>query len=659
MMNPAGETSVDARRRHLTAVIAEGNDAHALSAFLRDADWRVREEAVRGIRSFRAKEALTAILIEALSDTQDIAYRNAAAMGLAVIGSHGVVPMQEAAKYMDADARKLVAEACANIPTGAAVTLLIDLSHDADPNVRAAAFEALGFARTAGPGAVKRASEVLTRGALENDLPLRMAALSALATLGEPLHPAALEALATDDISLAHAARAASGTHDPEALARLARFACRRDEVGDAALCALATSLEVSRGGVFLAVSRAGDALRGALELAASSENEHVRSAALDLLPAVFRPEHVSLYLKELSDGVAFDAAARGLAALAPMLGEHLLTSAEYSEMEALPVAARILAPLLDEPSALAVSRRMLLGPPPQLAEGWLDVLLRLQALAEDVSWQRVYEATLGPSAGAAMELLARRATAAPRWARDELVRLGGGHRDRASVALLCGIARAEPLSSDETRSVEVGVGAEDPLVREVSLMAAAQGVTVDVRTMIAALADETPQVVVAAVEAAARSGCIDEIDDLARRTTDARVLVASVKALSSVANARAVELVELRMREGDERLAAAALSCVPATCPAVIELCERATGHAPRDGQLSLAILRLLEASHDPRALAVRTRLLEHPRFDVRALAASSLSGYDAREVLTSRLEREEDATVAEAIRKSLRESP
>ena len=651
----ATSTSVEARRRAIAELIAQGSDPTALVETLRDPDWRVREEAIVRIRTFRAKETLVPALIAALSDTSDIAFRNAAAAGLVMVGSACLTLLQHATSAMDADARKLVAEICAQIPTASAVSILLRFAMDRDENVRIAAFEGLAQARYAGPDLALEASALLLREAKVAGLPLRLAALETLHALGTPISDAELRAWVDDPLVGPHAARAASGSTDADVLDRLASLASRDDEVGFAAIRALASSLAADRGAVFFAVTRHGAALCRALEAAIATADATTGAAALDLLPALFRPEHLALYLEQLGAEASADAASRGLIALAPMVGGYLLSRVEYMDSPNLPTAARLVAPLLDETSALALSRRLLSSPPQFLEDLWLELMLALPAWDCHVSWERAFDATNHEmSARHACELLATRASREPSWAREELARVSLGEvRPRLRSALLLGVARSEPLSPSEARDVEVGIGSEDALVREWSLLAAAHGAAVDRRTVIAALADEANQVALAAVIAAARTGCVVEIEELALATSDARVLIAAVSALSSVAPEHALDVALRRLATSDERLAAAALSRVPATSPRLLEACEVAMrrGETP----VVLAALRLLVAADDPRASLVVAQLLQHERWEVRALAAAGLPVAKFRDALLARLEREDNTQVADAIRQNL----
>lgn len=651
-MKGQNEASVEARRQEVAATIARGTDPSGLAMALRDSDWRVREEAILGIRRFRAKSELVPELISALSDATDIAFRNAAAAGLALVGATCVGLLEAAIPSMDADARKLACEVCAQIPSAEAVTILLRLAEDVDENVQIASVEALGQAAFAGPEASALASALLLRLAPRASVPLRLAVLQSLAALGVAIGVSELEVLCSDALLAPYAVRAASGATDTGVIELLAKLVCREGSVAVEAICALAASLAVSRGAVFLACARGGAELRRVLWTAATSDNDRLRSAATDLLPAVFHPAHVPIYLSHLGHDATADAAARALAMLAPMVGGHLLTSVEYIESESLAIAARVLAPLLDEESALSVSRILLVAPPEALHDVWLEVLLGLETVETEVSWENVYAATrTDSSANRGGELLARRARREPHWVRNELSRT----RDfpRARSALLLGLSRVAPLSPSEAREVEVGIGDEDAFVREWSLLAVAHGVTVDRTTVISALSDEKPHAVVAAIGAAARMGCISEIEDLAGRTTSAPVLVAALSALAIVSSDRALQLVERRLRGEDERLAAAALSCVPLASNRLVEICELALDRG--ETTVVLAALRILQDAEDARAASLRVGLLDHERWEVRALTAAGLPVARFRQALVRRLETEENSSVIEAIRRSL----
>ncbi len=179
--------------------------AARLCECLGDPGWRVRKAAVERLVTCRHDATVQEMLVAALADGDNPGRRNAAFEALVACGNGVTTRLVDEMSSEDVDVRKLVVDALAAIGDPETRAPLRRALADADPNVRAAAAEALGV--VGGVDEITHLLALATHG--EEDVLVRLSALRALsrmeasvgvASLGDTLdqsllRPAAFELL--------------------------------------------------------------------------------------------------------------------------------------------------------------------------------------------------------------------------------------------------------------------------------------------------------------------------------------------------------------------------------------------------------------------------------------------------------------------------------
>jgi HEAT repeat protein len=111
---------------------------------LGDPAWRVRKAAIDRLVACRDDALVHPGLIAALADGENPGRRNAAFEALVAMGQRAMAPLLEATGSPDVDVRKLAVDALAAIGDPGAREVLVRTLADSDANVRAAAADALG-----------------------------------------------------------------------------------------------------------------------------------------------------------------------------------------------------------------------------------------------------------------------------------------------------------------------------------------------------------------------------------------------------------------------------------------------------------------------------------------------------------------------------------
>jgi HEAT repeat protein len=133
-------------RRYAASRIPEmsgGERVRLLLEALGDSDWRVRKEATAAARALAPDPDVLQGLITALEPGDNVGLRNAAVEAVSGFGAGAVGALAAAMPSLDADGRKLAAEALSRSADGAALKVLRTLCSDPDPNVRIAAIEGI------------------------------------------------------------------------------------------------------------------------------------------------------------------------------------------------------------------------------------------------------------------------------------------------------------------------------------------------------------------------------------------------------------------------------------------------------------------------------------------------------------------------------------
>jgi HEAT repeat protein len=185
---------------------------------LGDPCWRVRKAGVERLAAWSDADAVAEALIDALADGENPGRRNAAVEALVHRGASVVPRLIGALEQADADVRKFAVDVLAGIGDSRAVHALVSRLVDPDPNVAAAAAEALGaIGGEEASGALREAASAASQRSL-----VRFSALHALDSLEVPLRAQEL-ASALDDPVLRPAGLALLGrvADDEEALAIL------------------------------------------------------------------------------------------------------------------------------------------------------------------------------------------------------------------------------------------------------------------------------------------------------------------------------------------------------------------------------------------------------------------------------------------------------
>ena len=168
----------------------------ALVERLGDSSWRVRKAAIeRLVGGSNAIDAVNA-LISALGDGENPGRRNAAVDALIHFGPIALPALLEVRTSDDVDVRKLVVDALTGIADPRSREPLEELLEDPDPNVRAAAAEALGAV-----GGDEVSPALLVKATDENeDQLVRFSAIHALAALELPIRVDQLGSVLNDSV---------------------------------------------------------------------------------------------------------------------------------------------------------------------------------------------------------------------------------------------------------------------------------------------------------------------------------------------------------------------------------------------------------------------------------------------------------------------------
>jgi len=646
--------------------------AAGLLTLLGDADWRVRKEAVAVAQGLAPEPNLLAALVGAFSPSENVGLRNATVEALGSFGADAVDAIAAALRGLDADGRKLAAEALARTGQPTALPVLRGLLRDPDQNVCVAAVEAI--ADLGIDGALEVVPALL--GCLDaSEEFTRLAALDGLRALGVNLPWERLQRLREGDVL------------EQAVLASVGRS-------GDARAAApLVSALPHARGGTLVEtlhsvvdLARSGPAPARALkleaadldldtrqrliELASSAEGRGGRGVALLALGALGVQGAAGHVLDALGDELLQGAAEEALDWLGPLAVAPLIERAGSSSPSGRAACLEIAARLADDASAEAV-RAEALAALSETASEVVRAALGALSLVGDESCLEPVARMLSHDASPALR----------RAAETSLAVLGARFSDAARA-----LARSARPASHEAHAAAVLIRVVGPPVRgsleaDVDFLAAALtsaapavrraalpalaavGGALAVEPIALALTDEEREVRLAAVRALGRLRSaegealgVPHLVALAERASDDEMHIAALLGLGETSDPRALPILRPLVRSGDPKAAVAAIEALGAFAEARrIEALIDGLSHPL--AEVVKAAVRALGESSDGRVLAHLAVSLDHEAWDVRRLAADVLGRYGdiTAAPLRARLAVEEDPLVREAIGRAL----
>jgi HEAT repeat protein len=638
---------------------------------LGDASWRVRKSAVERLVARPETGLVAEALVRALADGENPGRRNGAVEALVRCGARVVPALVEASRSPDADVRKLVVDALAGIGDPGPSDAILAGLEDEDPNVRAAAADALGAigARDAAPALLALV------GRSDEDSLVRLSALRALAALEVPLLPRDI-APAFEDPILRSAGLDLLGREDePDTRAVVAKaLASSSRSMREAAMRAVLRLLarcDDGRAGdlveeVRRAVGGAPLLLEDALERLAEADLS-TRLMLVQFLGLLGSDSVVLPILAAARDEALSEVVLATLEAFGPGAENVVCDAWESLELEERRSACSLFARLrgergaerlvgsLDSPdpelriaSARAIATRGYLDALPELVRG----LLRAAASDESDGQDE-----LSLLVDAVVDL-ARTGPAACSHATAllEAELADGGGRGRAPLArALASIARREdaPLIALLLKDPNAEVRA---LAVEAHARLEPYEALEDLRL---ALADEDAGVRVAAAAALAAAEGGAALEDLLRLADDAdpRVRAAGARGFA-LRGARPGHDLDVARSGVDRALADdafVALAALEALTELGGALAERASAVLERpEPEIVREAVRCLGRHAEAEGLEVLVSLASHPDWSVRAEAIDVLARRGVRRAIPAilrGLERERDEFVRQAI--------
>lgn len=676
IMLEAGLDSSDPEQRRLAvALLAQSRAPGTHQLIIRalgDDDWRVRKEAIAAAIEVGPLPELLDGLVGVFSSSDNVGLRNAATEALAGFGQPAVTRISEELAALDADGRKLAAEALGRTGHASAVSVLSVLLEDSDANVRVAAIEALGLvggARTDEVGALL-CSTLRARDTLE-----RLAALDAANSLGIILAWGDLASAVVDPVLERAGLIAAARSCATEAAPLLIRAMVRQSTYAEPwPVLALAEHFSGPVGvsqSARAALRELPEAVRAYLLGLTEADELETRVAALAVLAAV-GDEECSRWVLEAAERDESSGVAEQLlgaaAWLHPSVLEERLRGTKSSQR------ALILRMLARAPSLL----------PPSIV---LEEVARAIALDSEPVLSAALEVLASVSDERCFRLLVNRFSALPSAVRQSAVVVLGEmsqrHRDVAHSVLDSGPYRGEQWivvtavlaalsrGGESTRPEHMELLTSCLLADESSVRCAALDALADIGDATSAdaidflLADEEPEVRLSAVRALGRlrregdsTAVVGRLIDLAQRTDDTDLLVAAVEAIGETSDPRVLAVLRpLVGKSAEASVAVAAVEAIGRVSDAR-KLEALIDGLAHPDVDVAKAAMRLLAKVDDARVDAHLGAFLDHEAWGVRRLAADLLGqrgGEVAAGLLRAKRATEREPLVREALERAL----
>jgi HEAT repeat protein len=641
---------------------------------LGDSDWRVRKQAIEVARWLAPSPELLNGLVLALEPGDNVGLRNAAVEALGAFSESAVHALSEKVASLDADGKKLVAEALARTLLPSALDALRPLLVDVDPNVRAAALDAIA---TVGGAAASEAFEILA-GFVKRPAEVafvRLSALDGINRLGSLLPWSTIEGMLQDPVLERSAFAAAGRSAHPEALpALLAAFSRAR---GGGVAVVLAALVDYARTAaqnpLLVRVEPPSAAVATRLLELATARNEDLasRKAALIVAGALGVEGIASTAAEALSDVRLLAEADESLSLLGPRAVPALLGRAANADPDTRAACIEIVTGLADDSAApLAVAQILSWMPasPPVVVRAGLGAITLLgnaSCFATVSAWLLNEEAQ-----GAAETALAALAQRYPDAARA-LARGAKAEGAEAHAAALIQSVLPAPIRdtiADDVAYLSLLLSNSDKSVRRAALAGLGNtGSELGTHAAAFALTDEEPDVRYAAVLALSRLRSADgvlsglgKLLELIEKSDDEELVAAALGALAEAGDARVLTVLRPLVRNASPMVAVAAIEALarvpdPRRVEALIE------GLSHTESEVVKASMLALGDSIDPRVLAHFGACLDHDAWDVRRLSADMLArvgGDSAIALLRARLATEDNPLVQEAISRALEAS-
>lgn len=666
-----------------------------LAVVLGDEDWRVRKEAVQLASVLAERADVVPVLIDALrAPSEHVALRNAAVEALASLGAAAAPAVEEvlARGGLDADGRKLAIDVLAGARQPRSVPTLIASLSDEDPNVRAAAAEALGI--IGGEAAIEALLALLDR----DERFLRLVALEGLNRLAACVPEPRLRPFLGDKI-LRHAAIAAlARCGGPAAMSALVvAIDDPSRHVGETAMRALGDLLRDAPGLALDAraeVAKLGEVARRRALAAAESSDPAVRRAALPLLALFADPSagaETDALLRALRDPDVAEDAEAALSSLGEAILPALIDVARRGEVPSRAAALAVLPRVVrDRPEAIDVLREALRDPDREivaaaaaafaaaLAAGVLPNAADVHALLRIAGGRDAPRGSASAKAVAiALQSLRTLARVRPDAVRPHLAHVDVADDEAPVVCALLAVAGGP----EHTAWLSRAATAPSPRTRRAAVDALGQiGGAAAASPLGFAITDEDPDVALAAIKALGRlrdeSGVGIGAAPLLRLVDapgDEATLAAAIRALgqtgdlraaaalrpltqASVATACAALEALADLRVDDLRAVALAALAHPSTVVARTALDVIDASIDKSDASVDRSDARVDE--RDPTAAADLAPALAHASWEVRRRAIEIVARLDplaVRPLLVARVPEEGEPAVRDALDRAL----
>ena len=648
--------------------------ARYLLRALGDSDWRVRKQSVEVVRSLAPSPELLAGLVLAFEPGDNVGLRNSAVEALGAFGESAVLALAEKMQSLDADGKKLAAEALARTLLLSALEALRPLLFDADPNVRAAAIDAIA---TVGATAAADAFEILAAFAKRTDEEafVRLSALDGINRLGSLLPWRTIETMLGDPVLERSAFAAAGRSAHPEALpALLTAFERARGGGVSAVLSALVEYTRAFAQNPLLVRAEAPSAevATRLLALAAPSNDDlGTRKAALIVAGALGIERIAPLAAEALSDARLLAEADESLSLLGPRAVSALLLRAASADPDTRAACIEIITGLSDAasaPPAVAQIRSWIAAGPPVVVRAGLGAIT---LLGDETCFATISQwLSNEDTASAAETALAALAQRFPEAART-LARAAPAEGAAAHAAAVIQTVLPAPIRdtvADDVAYLSLLLSSSTKAVRRAALAGLGNaGSELGANAAAFALTDEEPEVRYAAVLALSRlrspegvlSG-LSKLLELVEKSDDEELVAATLGALAEAGDARVLTVLRPLVRNAPPMIAVAAIEAL-ARVPDARRIDALIEGLSHGESEVVKASMLALGDTIDPRVLAHFGACLDHDAWDVRRLSADMLGragGDSASSLLRARLPNEDNPRVQEAINRALEQS-